>query len=147
MSRHSVRLPHRGGDWTPDPNRHGLKHRGGNPWDQVRTPPRLHLCAAQTALVWTVRTRRGAHRTGVLWCACGAVTYPGPDGQWIGRNLRRVRLGRPWPAWHTALNTLDLVSPHRSRANGEPDVDPVPGGWRRVGRDRIAAGGELLQPS
>jgi hypothetical protein len=24
-----------------------------------------------------------------MWCGCGAVTHPGLDGQWVGRNSRR----------------------------------------------------------
>lgn len=100
-------LPRPGGPWTADPHRVGLKHRGGHAWHRVRAPWRLHVCAPQSALVWTLRTRRGWHHAAVLWCACGAVTYPGRDGCWIAKNIRRHLAGLKFPAWHGALIDLD----------------------------------------
>jgi hypothetical protein len=114
-TRHSLHRPRRGGRWLADPWHAGLRHRGGNRWDRVRLPPVLHVCAAQSALVWVLRTRLGWHVAAVLWCACGAVTFPGLGGRWIARNLRRAALD-VLPAWHRALVHLDRRLPgHAAR--------------------------------
>jgi hypothetical protein len=102
-----VKMPRAGGEWRRDPCRAELKHRGGNPWQHVRIPRRPHRCAAQTALIWRYRTERGCHTAAVLWCGCGAVTYPGAGGRWVGRNLRRAHPDGELPAWHRELADLD----------------------------------------
>lgn len=150
MSAHRSRLPRAGGRWTKDPDHAGLRHRGGHAWEGVRIPCRIHVCAPQSALVWTLRSKQGRHHAAVLWCACGAVTYPGLGGQWIARNMRRHRSGAEFPAWHRSLVYLDQPAKAYARlagAEGVSDVDAVSGGWRRVGRDRVAAGGALVRPA
>lgn len=145
--RHRARLPQAGGAWQRDRGRPGLKHRNGQPWDRVREPWRAHSCRPQTALVWTFRTPRGGwHVAAVLWCACGGVTYPGVGGRWLGRNLRRARPTDTFPAWHRHLDSLDQLHPHPGGTRTERDANAVPGGWRRAGRNRVAAGGELVRP-
>lgn len=109
MSRHGLGLPRAGGAWVLDPSREGLKHRGGNAWDQVAAPHRLHFCVAQSAIAQAMRTSHGRHVAGFTWCACGAITCPGLDGRWVGKNIRRDRLGTQFPAWYRDL--VDLARP------------------------------------
>jgi hypothetical protein len=113
MNGHSRRLPEPGGEWASDPRRAGLAHRNGHPWDQVHPPFRMHRCIAQSRLRWTFRTRCGSSVAAVLWCACGGVTFPGLDGRWIAKNLRRDLWGATYPAWHRVLIDLNLPAPGR----------------------------------
>jgi len=106
MTGHHHRLPRRGGEWRPDPQREGLLHRGGNPWDHVRLPPRSHRCVSQSKLEWTIDTSSRNHVAAIRWCACGGLTYPGVDGRWLGKNMRRTYSGATLPVWHRAM--LDL---------------------------------------
>jgi hypothetical protein len=103
---HQVRLPKPGGEWQRDAHRKGLRHRNGNPWNEVHPPRRRHQCRAQSMLVWTVNTKAGRLRAAIRWCACGGVTYPGAGGRWLGKNLRRAYFGAPLPAWHQAIADL-----------------------------------------
>lgn len=105
MRGHRLRLPNPGGAWQPDPHRAGLSHRGGVPWDHVRAPRWRHRCVAQSRLVWTIDNRLSGVAA-VRWCACGSVSYPGTDGRWIGKNIRRIYCGAPLPAWHRAMADL-----------------------------------------
>ena len=107
MSTHRLRLPKPGGQWRPDPSRDGLAHRDGNPWDRVRPPHKRHRCVAQSRLVWAIDTTPGNHVAALRWCACGAVCYPGTDGRWLGKNVRRRYYGAVLPAWHRAMADLD----------------------------------------
>jgi hypothetical protein len=78
------------------------------------------------------------------------VTYPGRDGRWIAKNIRRHLAGLEFPAWHRDLIDLDHPNkaPKRLEENGGvPDVDAVAGGWRRLDRRRVAAGGAVLRPA
>lgn len=106
MSGHHHRLPRRGGEWQSDPDHEGLLHRDGNPWNQVRLPPRYHRCEAQSKLVWKIVTSAGDHIAAVRWCACGGLTYPGVGGRCLGRNMRRKYCGATLPAWHRAMPDL-----------------------------------------
>lgn len=106
MIGHHHRLPRRGGEWQPDPDREGLLHRAGNAWDQVRLPPRFHRCVSQSKLVWKIVTSPGNHVAAVRWCACGGLTYPGVGGRWLGKNTRRKYCGATLPAWHRAMADL-----------------------------------------
>ena len=106
MTGHHHRLPGRGGEWRPDPHREGLVHRGGNPWDQVRLPPRGHRCTSQSKLEWTIDTSPGNHVAAIRWCACGGLTYPGVEGRWLGKNMRRTYSGATLPVWHRAMPDL-----------------------------------------
>jgi hypothetical protein len=105
-------------------------------------------------LVWGFRTRQGRHVAAVVWCACGAVTYPGLGGRWIAKNIRRSCVGMSFPAWHRSLIDLDRpakayerLSETTSEITGVSDVDAMAGGWRRVDRCRVAAGRELVRPA
>jgi hypothetical protein len=106
MTGHHHRLPRRGGEWRPAPDREGVLHRDGNPWDRVRLPPRGHRCVSQSKLVWMIATSPGNHVAAVRWCACGGLTYPGVDGRWLGKNMRRKYCGATFPAWHRAMSDL-----------------------------------------
>ncbi|GAB3447724.1 hypothetical protein GCM10027436_40030 [Actinophytocola sediminis] len=80
----------------------------------MRLPGRLHVCVAQSALVWVLRNTPGHHVKAVLWCACGAVTFPGLGGRWISRNVRRAGLDAI-PTWHRELGQLDRL--YQAQAN------------------------------
>ena len=106
MTTHRLTLPRPGGEWQNDPDRTGLRHRGGNPWNRVRLRRRIHRCRPQSCLTWTIRTRAGTHPAKVLWCSCGAVRHPGIH-RWLAKNIRRVRIGIELPWWHRNLIDLD----------------------------------------
>lgn len=149
MTTHRLALPRPGGEWRNDPGRDGLTHRGGRPWDRVRTRCRVHMCSPQSCLTWTFRTKKGTHTAAVLWCACGAVSYPGVR-RWLGKNIRRACLSSEFPLWHQHLIDLDRPAAafERLRERKEAtNVDGDPGGWHRAGDNRVAAGGEHVQPT
>jgi hypothetical protein len=76
--------------WVRDPSDPTVRHRGGLPWDERRVPWRMHRCAAHSAMVvWVDRPDQGRHATGILRCACGAVSSARTGGAWRGRNCRR----------------------------------------------------------
>jgi len=135
------RMPRRGGSWMHDPIRERLKHRGGNSWDAVCLPPRAHVCVPQSALIWRRRTRADCVVHAVLWCACGAVIYPG-TARWIAKNIRRRNSPIGLPAWHLALAEADREIPHSNEVSG---VDPATARWRRVGSRGVAAGGRSVR--
>lgn len=135
------RMPRRGGSWMHDPTRERLRHRGGNSWDAVRIPSRAHVCVPQSALIWHLRTRSGCCVHAVLWCACGAVIYPGTE-RWTAKNIRRHNSPVALPAWHHALAEADREIP---RTNEVAGADPATVGWRRVGDRGVAAGSRPVQ--
>lgn len=53
-----------------------------------------------------IDNRPGNNVAAVRWCACGSVSYPGTDGRWVGKNVRRIYCGALLPAWHRAMADL-----------------------------------------
>jgi hypothetical protein len=77
------------------------------------------------------------------------VTFPGRDGRWIAKNIRHHLADGEFPAWHRSLIDLNRPNhvPLRLEENGGvSDVDAMAGGWRRLDRCRVAAGGAAFRP-
>ncbi len=151
MSGHQLRLPKPGGRWQPDPDRAGLSHRGGNPWDCVRPPRRRHRCVEQSRLVWTIDNRLGIVAA-VRWCACGSVSYSGTDGRWVGKNVRRIYCGAPLPAWHRAMADLRrgpailFAPPCATALNDMTENPPQSAAWAETSRTTVEAPPSSSQP-
>lgn len=129
MSRRTYsRPPRRGGSWVTDPEHNGVRHRNGLSWNRVRVPAPWHMCAAQSALVWSSTSRGTRHVSAVLWCACGAVAHRGTVGRWVARNLRRQLDGANFPMWHRNLSYLDRPAQVPAQRKELSDVDGNHGG-------------------